>query len=502
MLYNILKKSSELYKDNIAVNFNNQRITYESLYDKVSNMSDILLSNGVGKGDHVAIIMNNGIEFIEGFFAANMSSAVILPIYINSGINKLKNILNKYDVKYVMTQKSQQEQLNLETLKECTELKGIFYIGNSDDEYVRFEGTSQGNHYDNLKENSDFALMLFSSGTTNTPKGIMLSNANIESNVSAISDYLQLDDKDKILLVKNLNHASSITGEMLVSIYNGCELVLSAGWPTSSNIINLIYKEKITVFFAVPTLLMALLNHRNLDHSKLESLKTINFYGATLHYEEIQRFANTFPAVELIYSYGLTEAAPRVTYIYKEKLLEKKGSSGTPINGVQVFICDNEGKEVSDNETGEIVVKGPNVMMSYYKNSELTKKTLRDDALYTSDIGYLDSDGFLYVIGRRDNMIVQAGKNIHPEEIEEVIRSFSGVNDVLVKGEDDDFLGKKIVAYVTSIEGFELDFNDILQHCRLNLEDYKIPRDFYLTDHLEKTQSGKILRKQDIKTAI
>ncbi|HEX2926738.1 MAG TPA: class I adenylate-forming enzyme family protein [Ruminiclostridium sp.] len=504
MIIDLLEKSVDKYRNKIAVCCDEYELTYGELYERILELSGTLAANGVNKGDHVALLLANSIEFVVAFFAVNRCGGIIIPVYVNTGANKLINIVNFYDIRFIISAAQYKTLYDSVTLEACSEMQGIFSI--NPEGAAEFTGLGESPHFrEKVYKSScfgnyeDLALILFSSGTTGIPKGIMLSNNNIISNVQAISDYLGLSPADRLLLVKNINHASSITGEMLISFYNGCTLYLTRDLPTPAVILQLMCKKEITVFFAVPSILFTLVRYRDFNSCRFEKLRILNFYGACMGYEEIKTLHEKFPGVNLIYSYGLTEASPRVTYLSGEELLKKQGSSGKAIRDVEIYITDGRENFESPGNAGEIAVKGPNVMLGYYKNSELTEKALRNGLLHTGDFGYMDADGFLYVVGRKDNLIIQSGKNVYPEEIEKVLGSCPGIAEALVRGEDDSFLGQKIVAYLVTADGCKPDLKEVLLHCRQNLEDYKVPREFYFIERLEKNPNGKILRNQDIK---
>ncbi len=212
--------------------------------------------------------------------------------------------------------------------------------------------------------------------------------------------------------------------------------------------------------------------------------------------ENIESLIDCFPKTNIIYSYGLTEASPRVTYIEKFDLIKKPKSSGKPIKGVNVSIENFNGEKIDGYDVGEIVVTGPNVMKGYYRNQEKTNETIVCGKLYTKDIGYLDEDGFLYVSGRKDNMFINAGKNIYPEEIEGVLLAHKNIKEALVKYEIDNSHDLVIVAYIKIKDGKSIDDTDVFEFCKTKLENYKIPRKIVKVMEIAKTASGKIKRNQ------
>lgn len=504
MIIDLLEESVEKYRGKIAVCCDERNMTYGELYIRILKLSEELTAKGVKKGDHVALLLANSIEFILSFFAVNRCGGIIIPVYVNTGANKLVSIVNFCDIKFIISSKQYQDVYNAVTREVCLKMQSIFSV-NEDGITECITLAEAPQLQEKVYESSDcsnfddLAVILFSSGTTGIPKGVMLSNNNITSNAKAISAYLRLSPDDKVLLVKNINHASSITGEMLISLYNGCSLYLTGDLPTPSLILQLMRKKGITVFFAVPSILFTLVRHRDFKSSCFEKLRIMNFYGACIGCEEIKMLHEKFPRVNLIYSYGLTEASPRVTYLEGEELIKRQGSSGKAIKDIEIFIVDEAGNFQGPGSVGEIAVKGPNVMLGYYKNSELTKKVLGDGLLHTGDYGYRDEEGFLYVMGRKDNLIIQSGKNVYPEEIEKVLGSCPGIAEALVRGESDSFLGQKITAYLVAEDESSPELREVLLRCRQNLEDYKVPREVHFVAALEKNPNGKIVRNQEIK---
>ncbi|WFR55652.1 class I adenylate-forming enzyme family protein [Anaerocolumna sp. AGMB13025] len=495
MIYDLLDDAVKKWNNKTAVICNGNVKTYSELSNMVDYIAKELKKYKGCAGNNILLAMDNSMEFVESFFAINKAGGTIIPVYMNMGESKLKSIIEHYEITCILTLKKYKKKIDAALEGSVNYLEKVLYIEDNGstvtiDSIDYKPGFRPAPYY----KGKNPGMILFSSGTTNLPKGIMLSDSNILSNVTAISEYLSLTCEDKVLLMKNINHSSSITGEMLVSIHNGCLLHIQVGFITAASIMDTISRHKISVLFGVPTILTAMITHSEFNKFDMNSLRIINFYGASMAISKIRELADKFPKVNLIYSYGLTEASPRVTYIKREDLLSKEGSSGIPLKGIEVKIMVDK-QEARAYEQGEIYVKGPNVMMGYYKNEEKTKQTLVDGYLLTGDLGWLDSDGYLYVKGRKDNMIIKSGKNIYPEEIEAVLMGYPGMKEVLVRGEADDLVGEEIVAYVVS-DGEELKLFQVLKHCNKALEDYKVPGRIYQVKELEKTVSNKIMRKQ------
>ena len=472
-----LRESSITYDDKIYA--------YSELSQMIENISNCLKQIGIGKNDKVVILDSNPFEFTLVLLSLIRINSIPMPIYSYASQKKIDDIIDSFNINYVVKPtkldkiefsdgKKNGISLKLDSLVELDVYKFSDYVDDSLD---------------------DVSMILFTSGTTSTPKAIMLTEENIISNVKAISAYLELTKNDNILIIKDLSHSSSIIGELFVGLYNGCCITMTSKLPVPKVILSLLEVNKISVFFAVPTLLKNIMVYPRLEEYNLSALRTVNFYGASMRATDIEKLIELLPNTNIIYSYGQTEASPRVTYIEKRDILLHLGSSGKPIQDVSVEIL-SDGRTTEPYEIGEIVVSGPNVMRGYYMNEEKTKKTVQEGKLFTGDYGYLDEEGFLYVKGRKDNMFTSAGKNIYPEEIEGVLTTYDEIKEALVIPKEKDDVTAEITAYIVLIDRDRLNRQRLLEFCKKRLELYKIPKEVVVVDELEKTPSGKICRNK------
>ena len=473
-LFNFVQEGMKKNRNGRALQYQEKILSYEELSVAVLKKNKLLQEKGITAKCKVAIVLSNPMDYILNAIAVSKLNAVILPIYPNTGVGKIEGIVSKYDINYIIS-----------SVK--LEYESIF----EDDRVVVYK------YSDEIDESmSDVMAILFTSGTTNTPKAIMLTNDNISSNVIAISAYLKPTIEDNILLIKSLYHSSTLIGELLVGLYNGCFIVVSTQLPVATVMLNLLEQKEINIFFAVPSLLKEIIVSKDREKYNLNKLRIVNFYGAPMNVVDIKKLSEVLPNTNIIYSYGQTEASPRGTYIERKDLLIKSGSSGKAIQGVKIDIINDENQSVKPFEKGQIVVCGPNVMKGYYRNEEKTIITLIDGWLHTGDIGYLDEDGFLYVVGRKDNMVISAGKNIYLEEIENILNEMNGIKEVLVQAKLDENSIARIESFVI-LSDKKLTVEEIQNYCLYKLENYKVPRKITIVDYLEKTNSGKIKRKND-----
>ncbi len=474
----IFEKGLSRNPDGYAFICDQKKYTYRQVKTKVLELEEHFKRFGIKKNCKVIIKLKNPLSFVFSLLTLSYLEAIPVPVYHGIIEEKLKGMCDQYDINFL--------------IMDADDMSSISKVGTHIEEIGQICQVSE-NIDDQLE---GVVLILSTSGTTSIPKAIMLTENNIVSNVEGISEYLKLELKDHILLIKDMSHSSSIVGELFVGLYNGSEIVFTTKLLRVVTILKLMQEYEITIFFAVPTILKELMVSHKKSEFNLSKLRIINFYGASMNSDDIVRLIAGFPWANIIYSYGQTEASPRVTYIEKDMLICHQGACGKPICGVKVFIVDENGCECAPCVEGEVVVEGPNVMRGYYRDEEKTNQTIKDGKLYTGDIAYLDTDGFLHIVGRKDNMFIRGGKNIYPEEIENVLISHQDVLEALVKPVNKSNDVMDIIAYLVRKDCTNNEVSDIWDYCRSKLEDYKIPKQIIVVSQLEKTPSGKIKRNQ------
>ena len=333
------------------------------------------------------------------------------------------------------------------------------------------------------------ALIMCTSGTTGRPKGAMFSEHNILTNVSDITDYFKIHKSDTILIARPLYHCAVLTGEFLTALFKGASIRFYSEQFNPSKMLELIKKYNITVFCGTPTLLslMARLNR----NSNSESLRSICMSGECMSAEVGLKIRSAFPTCRIYHLYGLTEACPRVSYLPPDHFCDYPDCVGIPLKSVSVKILNHAGLPCKKNEEGVLYVKGENIMMGYYRDPEKTKAVMKDGWLCTGDIALINDAGFLKIKGRNDDLIIRAGMNIYPAEIESVLKQDPRVKEVLVYSFRNSFgtqIGLKISGDFSSID-------EVKQLCIKILPPYQIPCCIQLLDELPKNASGKIVRR-------
>lgn len=334
------------------------------------------------------------------------------------------------------------------------------------------------------------ALIMCTSGTTGKPKGAMLSEENIITNVSDIAEYFSMGLNDTILIARPLYHCAVLTGEFLTAIVRGANIRFYSEQFNPTKMLELIKEYRITAFCGTPTLLsiMARFNRNDVTGT----LKHICISGECMSTEVGLKIHKAFPKCNIYHIYGLTEACPRVSYLPPVSFSKYPDCVGIPLRSVSVKILNQLGEICRKNEEGLLYVKGNNVMLGYYQEPEKTRTVLKDGWLCTGDIAVINDAGFLKIKGRNDDLIIKSGMNIYPAEIEEMLKQDARVKEVLVYGYRNDLgtqIGMKIVGDFSSAEG-------VKQLCMNVLPSFQVPSTIELVDELPKNGSGKIIRRK------
>lgn len=333
------------------------------------------------------------------------------------------------------------------------------------------------------------ALIMCTSGTTGTPKGAMLSERSIVTNVSDIADYFLLDRSDTILIARPLYHCAVLTGEFLTALVRGANIRFYSGQFNPAKMLTLIKEHRITAFCGTPTLLSVMARFNRSDAT--ETLRHICISGECMRSDAGTKIRLAFPTCSIYHVYGLTEACPRVSYLPPKYFSIYPDCVGIPLKSVSVKILNDRGIPCRKNEEGILYVKGDSIMLGYYGEPEKTRNILKDGWLCTGDIAVTNSAGFLKILGRRDDLIIKSGMNIYPAEVEGVLKQDSRVKEVLVYGFHTPFgsqIGMKLVGDFSSTK-------EVRQLCMSVLPSFQVPAVIELVDSLPKNGSGKTIRR-------
>lgn len=334
------------------------------------------------------------------------------------------------------------------------------------------------------------ALIMCTSGTTGTPKGAMLTESNVMTNVADIAAYFRLSADDRLLIARPLYHCAVLTGEWLTALVQGAGIRFYSGEYHPAFVLKLLKEHGITAFGGTPTWLSAMARFRR--NGEGDSLRYIVVSGECLSAKTGLRIADAFKNAAIFHVYGLTEAGPRVAYLPPALFSGNADCVGVPLRSVSLRILADDGSPVKTGETGTLWVKGGNVMAGYYNDPDKTAEVIRDGWLCTGDLARFTEKGLLKILGRRDGLIIRAGMNIYPQEIEAALKADARVRELYVRGKKDAHDRTQIVLHIA---GAFADTAEVRAMCRARLPAFQVPNEICLTDELPKNGSGKIIRR-------
>ncbi len=477
-------ESAGKHAEKTAVFCGDEEFSYQFFLQRSAYVAERLQEQFfIRPGDRVALWMKNCPEYVPAFFGVLLAGGVVVPI---------NNFLKPEEVSFILKDAGATVVIAEASMSEATEKLAVLA---PQLRFLRAEDFIEGKLADDApwlrRSTADLAVLIYTSGTTGHPKGAMLSHANLLANVESCREMLAAADHDRFVVLLPMFHSFMMTVGMLLPLLVGGSLLLIKSVHPPKNVIAEIIQHRATILPAVPQFFRAL---AHAEVPKDFPLRLCISGGAPLPAEILREFTERMP-VPLIEGYGLSEASP-VVALNPIKGPWRAGSIGVPIPGVEISVQDDDGKILGVSETGEICVRGANVMMGYWNQPEETAKAFRDGALLTGDIGHRDADGFFYITDRKKDMLLVNGINVYPREIEEVIYKFAGVKEAAVVGVPDARRGEQPVAFISAQEGSTLDPKAIQQFVRERLADYKVPKRVTVLPALPRNASGKILKTE------
>ncbi len=469
---------------------NGVRISYSELYVAVNSVSDGIRS--MKANDNIGIFLPNSIEYVIAYFGISLSDKVIVPM-----AKDLKKEQFIQEVKYT--------ELNLIITNTAYKKKIEEYLKNEDfsilvlnmdtcivDVFNSSKFLANKNVIGGTSED-DVALLLHTSGTTSAPKKVMLTHKNLISNVKDVLKATGLTKNEKTLIILPLS-LSTANIQLLQHLHIGAEIHIMDSFFLPGKVMKYISKNKITNISGVPFMVKTFLELSDRITGS-DSLRYIFIGGGPLEKKTAVTYYKKYPKTKLITMYGQTEASPRITMLTGTYSSSKIGTPGKPLPNLKIRILKEGNIQCKTGEAGEITVEGPNVMKGYYKNPEASVKVLKNEILYTGDIGKVDEDGFLLIVGRKKNMILVNGKNVYPEQIEDVLCQYDGVTEAYVHGVADEIYSEQVMADIV-INKKELNISQLISFCKDKLNSSQMPKNIRIVQELKKTDSYKKARNQ------
>lgn len=475
--------------EKIALNYKGTSISYGQLDAKVLAYACFLKQAGLKIGDKVVLSCLNSPEFLYSYFGTVRNGGIIVPINLMLTMEEIIYIVRDSEAKFMIIHPFILEKAKL-TKEAVEKALGITIIVLGETFENELTGISTEG-FEDFKDEDTVSTFLYTSGTTGKQKAAMLTHKNLVVNSEQCNTALQARPDDIYMCVLPMFHVFAFTACVLLPLWSGATIsILEAFQP--KEVVETLVKDDITIFMGVPAMYVVLLEagKKNITFPKLRMAVS---GGAALPVE-IYRQGRDIMKLPIIEGYGLTEASPAVAFNPPDGV-QKEGSIGLPLPDVECRIVDEEDRELPAGEVGELVVKGENVMLGYYNQLDETVRTLRGGWLHTGDLAKKDEDGYLYIVDRKKDMVIVAGLNVYPREVEEVIYQFPKVKEAAVIGVNDKLRGETVKAYVVLKEGETCHSKDLLRFMREKLAQYKLPRHIEFVDSLPKNSTGKILKR-------
>lgn len=495
-----LSKHTSERPDKTVLVTSNRRMRYDELDDLTDRLAAALCAHGVKRGDRVLVFMDNRWEAVVSIFAALKAGAVFSPINASTKADKLAYIIDNCQAAAVLTI----AKLMPVVTRACAETPlfvastaapGGRVPGGATSFEACLEFDRQPVHHHGI--DCDLAMLIYTSGSTGRPKGVMMTHRNIDAAAGSITTYLRNTQDDVILNVLPLAFDYGLY-QLLMTVRLGATLILEKSFAFPQAIFDRIREEGATGFPLVPTMAAMILQMRDIKPGFLPSVRYISNTAAALPSGHIERLKELFPDADLYSMYGLTECK-RCTYLPPEELDRRPDSVGIAIPNTEAFVVDEEGNPVPPGVTGELVIRGPHIMQGYWRNDAATAQVLRpgpnpwERVLHTGDLFRADDEGFLYFVGRKDDIIKTRGEKVAPKEVEAVLHAHPGIAEAVVTGIADPVLGHAIAAIVV-VSDETLTEDAIIRHCAVSLEDFMVPKMVEIRDTLPKTDTGKVSR--------
>jgi long-chain acyl-CoA synthetase len=454
--------------------------SYDALAAGAASFAATLQERGVRAGDRIALLLPNSDAFVAAYYGSLRIGAVVVPLNILLSRNEIETRLESADVRILVTDRERAGTVG-EARAEIVELEPSHAIveGEAEAELVACA-------------DNDTAVILYTSGTTGGPKGALLTHGGLRANADACREAFELTDADVLLGSAPFSHVFGMTFLMNAALLSGSTVVLAARFEPAAALAAMV-EHGVTVFGGVPTMFAALVAAAA-DAHDLPPLRIAHSGGAPLPLDTLRAFEERFrcPVLE---GYGLTEISGVAT-THRVGRPQKPGSAGTPVPGTELRIVSLDGDAVPEGERGEVQLRGASVIREYRIGSRVVAATDDDGWLSNGDVGFVDEDGYLFLVDRKKDLIIRGGYNVYPREVEEVLYEHPDVFEAAVVGVPDETYGEEVVAVVVAQPGHECEPDDVKAFVRERVAAYKYPRHVVVVDELPKGPSGKIIKRE------
>ncbi len=483
-----LLDGAERDPDHIAVKLDDTELSYAMLADATARLAGLLAEHGFSPGDRVGIMLPNVPYFPVIYYGVLRAGGVVVPMNVLLRKREVAFYLEDPGAKLLFAWDgfAQDAEAGAEQAgAECILVK----VG----EFEQLVGAAEAVTEVAAADDHDTAVILYTSGTTGTPKGAELTHANLIRNAAASRSLFGLGSEAITLGALPLFHSFGQTCGMNATIGGGGTLTLIPRFDPEKAL-EIVQRDRVNIFQGVPTMYNAMLHLPERKEYDTSSLELCASGGSAMPVELMRGFEEAFHCM-VLEGYGLSESSPVASFNHADRE-RKPGSIGTPIEGVEMQVVDEDGREVAQGEVGEIVIRGHNVMKGYWNQPEATEETIRDGWLYTGDMARLDEDGYFFIVDRKKDMIIRGGYNVYPREIEEVLYEHPDVREAAVLGVPHDEYGEEVAAAVALKQGARVSADELRKFVQDQVAAYKYPRRIWFVDDLPKGPTGKILKRE------
>ena len=469
--------------------FSADQFSLDSFLKGLTISAGLLRTHGVGPGDRVLLLAKNRPEWLTACFSVLSMGAIVVPVNPALTKSEIAHIVRDsgpivaiVDDELVGTVESNDACLRVVSTR-------LFCIPSA----LSIEGSNGSNINWFNCSSTDAALIIYTSGTTGKPKGAVLSHAGVLHTVQMEAEHFLISSSDSTIVLGPLSFLYPLVVNFLSCLAGGASVVLPERFHPKE-ILESIQHHQVTIMMGVPTMYIMMCNFDGMKDAKLRSLRLCVAAGAVLGPSVVARFAERF-GVQLYDLWGLTEATPLTGYDLRVDKSVRPESCGRALPGVQIQVVDDSGHKIAFGEIGEIWAKTPSCMLGYYNNPSATAATVEDGWLQTGDLGKITNDGYLYIVGRKKDLIIRGGANIYPAEIEEVLFKMPDTAECAVVGVPHDIYGETVKAFIVRKPGSSVSQAQFEEFCRTQLAEYKVPAEFAFVQELPKGPTGKILKR-------
>lgn len=504
LIHDFLAETAHRYPDKPALICDGEVCTFRQLDQDSDHLACELRRAGVVRGERVAVFMESSSELVASIFGILKAGGIFVVINPTTKARKLVHILNNCGARALIAHRTVAPVVQ-SVAPQVPSVKTVLWTspGQCDAAPGRLpeEILAAPPHAEPAAPrliDEDIGAVIYTSGSTGASKGVMLTHRNVTNTAWSISTYLENDSNDVVMCVLPLSFSYGLF-QVITSIRVGFTVVLEKSFAYPYQALQRMAEYRVTGLPGVPTVFATLLGMPSFNGAALPSLRYLTNAGANIPPAHLRRLREAFPAARIFSMYGLTECT-RVSYLDPARLDDKIGSVGKAMPNCEAYVVDEEGRRVGPDVVGELAVRGANVMRGYWGNPDETRRCLRDGdtpgekVLYTGDLFRMDRDGFLYFVGRKDDVFKCKGEKVSPAEVERVLCELPEVAEAAVLGVDDPIDGKAVKAFVVPRDGAALLEPQIRQHCRANLDPHMVPKFIEIRQGLPRTDSGKILK--------